>query len=110
MPNEAEGIFRKNSSLESVLRETMRKDGVGIFERMIVNMEVRRMTDVQRGMLEKELGKSVTAAVEAGTLKLPVGAQLVGGVLVSGWTDLFDWFLENLPAILDMIMMIIALF
>ena len=110
MPNEAEGIFRKNSSLESVLRETMRKDGVGIFERVIVNMEVRRMTDVQRGMLEKELGKSVAAAVEAGTLKLPVGAQLVGGVLVSGWTDLFDWFLENLPAILDMIMMIIALF
>jgi hypothetical protein len=35
---------------------------------------------------------------------------VVGGVLVGNWQDLFQWFLDNLPAILEAIMSIIAMF
>jgi hypothetical protein len=110
MAEKVEGIFRPNDSLDDTLRDAMRADGCGLFERLIVSMRVRRLSDEGRAALEKELGKMVSASVEAGTLKLPPKAAVVGGVLVGNWQDLFQWFLDNLPAILEAIMSIIAMF
>jgi hypothetical protein len=105
-----EAIFRPNDSLLSTLGEAMREDGCGFFEIMIAKSRVRRMSANQRQELERRLTDKVQAAVSAGELKLPVSANVVGGVLVSSWKDLFAWFVENLPAILEMIATIMALF
>lgn len=110
MAEELEGIFRKNDSLDDTLREAMRADGCGLFERLVVSMRVRRLSADGRKALEAELANMLEADVAAGKLTLPVGAAVVGGVLVGSWQDLFAWFLENLPAILEAIMMIISLF
>lgn len=105
-----EGIFRPNDSLLTTLGEAMREDGCGFFERQLAKSKVRRMTTNQRAELERRLTAKVQSSVEAGELKLPVSASIVGGVLVSSWQDLFKWFVENLPAILEMIATIMALF
>jgi len=110
MAEEVEGIFRPNDSLESVLRRAVRADGAGILETMFLMSKVRRLSDEGRKALELELGGKVAAAVAAGTLTLPVSATIVGGQVVGAWQDLFQWFLDNLPAILEAIMSIIALF
>lgn len=105
-----EALFRPNDSLLSTLGEAMREDGCGFFEIMIAKSRVRRMSANQRQELERRLTDKVQAAVSSGELKLPVSANVVGGVLVSSWKDLFVWFVENLPAILEMIATIMALF
>lgn len=107
---ELEGLFRPNESLEDTLRQALRADGCGIFERWAISGKVRRMTPKQRAELERQLTAKVESDVQAGKLTLPVSASIVGGILVTGWRDLLDWFMANLPAILEMIMTIIALF
>ena len=107
---ELEGLFRPNDSLNATLRRAAHADGHGVLGTMVLMSKVRRLSSEGRQELEKELAKKVQEDVAAGTLTLPVSATIAGGVLVSGWQDLFQWFMDNLPAILEMIMMIIALF
>lgn len=105
-----EGLFRPNDSLEDTLRQALKADGCGILERWAISGKVRRMTSTQRAELERQLTSKVEADVQAGKLALPLSVSIVGGILVSGWQDLLDWFMANLPAILEMIMTIIAMF
>ena len=105
-----EGLFRPNGTLERTVFNACREDGFGFFQSWGASARVRRMKPEARQELEKQLGVMVLESVDAGTLQLPRGAEIVGGIVVSGWQDLFTWFMENLPAILEMIATIIALF
>lgn len=105
-----EGLFRPNDSLVRTVLDVMKDRGHGPFERFFMSLKLRALSTDERKELEQQLTKKLVADVEAGLVKLPVGASVVAGVLVGGWQDLFQWFLDNWPAILEMIMAIISLF
>ena len=106
MSTDVEGRFRPNDSLDSTLRSAMAAEGCGLFERLIVSLRVRRLSSDGRAELERQLTEKLLKDVP----QLPAGAEVVGGILVGGWQDFFQWFIDNLPAILEMILSIIAMF
>lgn len=62
-----------------------------------------------RYILEAEL---TDMAFRAGALPPEASFETVGGLRIYGgpWTDLFDWIIQNWPAIMEMILSIISLF
>jgi len=62
-----------------------------------------------RFVLEAEL---TDMALRAGAIPPSATFDVVGGtkIFVGAWTDLFDWIIENWPAIMEMILSIISLF
>lgn len=107
MDTEVEGLFRPNDTLINVISHTMREYGHGWFERFIMRLKLRSMSRKQRRQLEQE----VTGLLVASGHTLPVNATVGSdGILVGDWQDLLDWFMENWPAILEMILTILAIF
>lgn len=106
MPEVVEGIFRKNGSLDNTLVEALRKEGVGIADRVLFRWQLNRMPAEDRKKLEQEMTKVV---VEAG-VPLPVNASIVGGVLVGSWADFLQMLIDNLPKILEILAKFLPLF
>lgn len=106
MPEVVEGIFRKNGSLDNTLVEALRKEGVGIADRVLFRWQLNRMSAEDRKKLEQEMTKVV---VEAG-VPLPVNASIVGGVLVGSWADFLQMLIDNLPKILEILAKFLPLF
>lgn len=98
--------FKENRTLETCLRRAMWKQRVGLMHTIIFMVRFNRASQDVRQEVEKELTR---LAVLAGAIP-PTGPQIVDGIYVGSWLDLFEWFLENLPAILEAIMQILDLF
>lgn len=105
-----EGLFRPNDSLVTTVLGVMKEKGHGPFERFWMSLKLRGLSKEDRKKLETDVTGLLVEQVEAGLVKLPVSASVVGGVLVGSWQDLFDWFIQNWPKILEMILAIISLF
>ena len=102
-----EGLFRPNDTLIDVISQTMREHGHGWFERFIMRLKLRSMSREQRRQLEQD----VTGLLVTSGYTLPVNASVGSdGILVGDWQDLLDWFMANWPAILEMILTILAIF
>jgi hypothetical protein len=106
MAEVVEGIFRKNGSLDSTLIEALRKEGVGLADRMLFRWQLNRMSAEDRKKLEQEMTKLV---VESG-VPMPVNATIVGGVIVGSWSDFLALLLEKLPQIIEIISKFLPLF
>ena len=106
MAEVVEGIFRKNGSLDSTLLEALRKEGVGLADRLLLRWQLNRMSAADRKALEQEMTKLV---VESG-VPMPVNATIVGGVIVGSWADFLKMLIENLPKILEIISKFLPLF
>lgn len=106
MSEVVEGIFRKNGSLDSTLIEALRKEGVGMADRLLLRWQLNRMSADERKKLEQEM---TTLVVESG-IPMPVNASIVGGVIVGSWADFLQMFLDNLPKILEIISKFLPLF
>lgn len=104
------GFFRPNDSLVTTLMDAARANGVGLFDRLSMRIRLSRMSPAARQELELRLGAKLQGDVDAGLVRLKASDRFEGGVLVTSWRDLFEWFMTNLPAILEMISTIIALF
>ena len=105
-----EGIFRPNDSLTNMILAAMREQGHGLGERLLMSLRLRVLSRDKRLELERAIAAKLAQDVEGGLVSLPVGSAIEGGVYVGDWRDLFEWFMENWPAILEMILAIIALF
>ena len=101
-----EGLFRANTSLDNALGVCLREDGVGLLDRVRFNWHLRRMEPADR----KDLEKFCTSVVVTAGVPLPVGATIVGGVLVGTWLEFWQLLLDNLPKILEFIMTILSIF
>lgn len=101
-----EGKFESNNSLDSVIHHAARRNWrtTGLLKRLKIYRALRD-PDLR---YELELALTETAA-EAGAIP-PEARDQTTGVYVGDWQDLFQWFLDNWPAILEMIMQIISLF
>lgn len=106
MADVVEGIFRKNGSLDSTLIEALRKEGVGIADRVLFRWQLNRMSAEDRKKLEQEMTKLV---VESG-VPMPVNATIVGGVIVGSWADFLQMLIDNLPKILEILAKFLPLF
>lgn len=106
MADVVEGIFRKNGSLDSTLIEALRKEGVGIADRVLFRWQLNRMSAEDRKKLEQEMTKLV---VESG-VPMPVNATIVGGVIVGSWSDFLQMLIDNLPKILEILAKFLPLF
>lgn len=110
MPTTVEGIFKPNDTLVATLMSAMDAEGCNFFEKLSARLRVRRMSAGQRAELERRVTEKLLADADEGLVSLPVSATFESGVLVGAWQDLFKWFVDNLPAILEMIATIMALF
>ena len=110
MSNSVEAVFRPNNSMVNVILGVMRERGHGLGERLLMALRLRVLPRNKRQELEKVVTGLLVAQVNAGLVTLPVSVSVSNGVVVGGWQDLFEWFLENWPAILEMILAIISLF
>lgn len=106
MGEPVEGLFRKNDTLDNALSIAMARDGCGLLERMIVKSRIRRLPNEARIELERELTRIV---VESG-VPMPVGASVVGGILVGNWTDFISVLIDKLPQILEFLSGLFSLF
>lgn len=106
MAEVVEGIFRKNGSLDNTLLEALRKEGVGLADRLLFRWQLNRMSADERKKLEQEMTKLV---VESG-VPMPVNATIVGGVIVGSWADFLQMLIDNLPKILEILAKFLPLF
>jgi hypothetical protein len=106
MAEMVEGLFRKNDSLDSALVAALRRKGVGPWDRIRFRAALADLTDEERKQMEVGVTKIV---VESGA-KLPVGAQIVGGVLVSSWLEVLQLLINALPKILEFLAQLLPLF
>lgn len=96
--------WKENKTLDAALTEAAWDSGATLRERLCVRIALLR----PRKRQELELALTQLACE---TAAIPVaGDQIVEGVYVGSWQDLFQWILENWPKIIEMIMAIIALF
>ena len=110
MTDKVERIFRPNNSLTNMILAAMREQGHGLGERLVMSLRLRVMSQDKRLELEQAISAKLFQDVESGLVSLPVTSAIEGGVYVGDWRDLFEWFMANWPAILEMILAIIALF
>lgn len=103
-----ETTFRPNNSLVNVILGVMRERGHGLGERLLMALRLRVLPQNKRQELEQAVTDLLVAHVNAGLVTLPVSVST--GVVVGSWQDLFEWFLENWSAILDINLAIISLF
>ena len=105
-----EAIFRPNNSLVNVILGVMREQGHSLGERLLMALRLRVLPRNKRQELEQAVTDLLVAHVNAGLVTLPVSVSVSTGVVVGSWQDLFEWFLENWSAILDINLAIISLF
>jgi hypothetical protein len=103
--------FEANPSLDDTLRKVFWKERVGLLDRIKIRSALR--TPEMREEIEYSLSQRLYEAIVVGDVAIPAAGEELfssAGIYVGSWQDLLQWILDNWPAILEMIMQIIALF
>lgn len=103
---EFEGLFRNNQSLDRCVGRVMREYDTPLRERLRIRTRMALLSWEDRAELERQL---TAKAMEMGALPKE-GPNIVNGIYVGSWLDLFDWFINNWETILEIILAIIAVF
>jgi hypothetical protein len=108
---EAVREFKANPSLDDAIRKVFWKERVGLLDRIKIRSALRKPE--MREEIEYSLSQRLYEAIVVGEVALAVSDDELfssAGIYVGSWQDLLQWILDNWPAILEMIMQIIALF
>lgn len=99
MSVEVEAV-KRNATLDDALVAACECEGLNWFKCFRLRLALRRCSDADHRAIEQECTRML---VESGVM-IPVGAQVVDGVLVGNWKDFIEMLIDRLPEILDFLM------
>lgn len=105
MAQMVEGLFRRNDTLDNAMGIAMRRHGVGLIDRIRFRIAFNGLSDEDRLAAETGITKIL---VESG--RLPVGAKVENGVVVSSFLDILQLLIDSLPKILEFLAKLLPLF